>query len=61
MSPVVAIAETRQARERQWMEIDFAMKAISVAMHQAQRAGLPMVVEQLGIAHKAALAERDRA
>lgn len=58
---VVEIAEARSTRERRWMSIDFVMRAISVAMHLADRAGLPRVSALLSQAHQSAREERDRA
>lgn len=50
-----------KSREARWREIDWAMKALSLAAHQCTVAGLPHVTEDLLRLHEVAARERDRA
>ena len=44
-----------------WLNLDWLMKALSLAHHQASVAGQADIAERLGELHELALARRDRA
>jgi len=46
---------------RRWQEIDWAMKALSLAMYHCGRLQMPDVVAALESAHSVLQARRDRA
>lgn len=56
---VTVVIDGRRGAPR-WVELDMTMHAITVAAHQASRAGLPAVAEDLLRLHLDVQRERDR-
>lgn len=61
MGAVLEQKPSTAAQQARWVEIDWAMKAISTAAHLSTLAGLPHVTEDLLRLHEVAARERDRA
>jgi hypothetical protein len=59
-TPVVRIRIDATSKHR-WLEIDWAMKALSLAMHHVARLGMTDVFESLQACHEVLKARRDRA
>ncbi len=56
-----AASERTDVGTNRWMQITFAMHAITVAAHLCGLAGLSRIEEQLMLAHLAAQVEREKA